>query len=166
MSANIRNTFLIQIIAIIFAMLNLSNIKIEYVADFLPLFDIMIIYYFAVLKPDVFAVWFLFLLGIISDSINGFPLGITSVCYIIVVKLFCSLNKRIMMHDTFHQIFGQFVAFSFSILFLKWLIISIYHLKTYNIISPLIQLVITCTIYILMHRVFDYLDRKLLENNA
>jgi len=166
MSANIRNTFLIQIIAIIFAMLNLSNIKIEYVADFLPLFDIMIIYYFAVLKPDVFAVWFLFLLGIISDSINGFPLGITSVCYIIVVKLFCSLNKRIMMYDTFHQIFGQFVAFAFSILFLKWLIISIYHLKTYNIISPLIQLVITCTIYILMHRVFDYLDRKLLENNA
>jgi rod shape-determining protein MreD len=164
MPTNLRNIFVLQIIAILFAMLNLSNIKIEYVADFLPLFDVMIIYYFAVLKPDIFAVWFLFLLGIVSDAISGFPLGITSICYILTVKLFCGLNKRIAMRETFHQIFGQFVAFTFVILFLKWLIISTYHFKAYNIISPLIQLVITCTIYILMHRVFDYLDKKLLDN--
>jgi rod shape-determining protein MreD len=124
----------------------------------------MIIYYFAVLKPDVFAVWFLFLLGIIGDAINGFPMGITSICYILMVKLFCGLNKRIVMRETFHQIFGQFAAFAFSILFSKWLIISIYHSQIYNIISPIIQLVITCTIYVLMHRFFDYLDRKLIGN--
>ena len=164
MSTNIRNIFVLQIIAVLFAMLNLSNIKIEYVADFLPLFDVMIIYYFAVLKPDVFMVWFLFLLGIISDSINGFPLGVTSICYILLVKLFRILNQRMVMQENFHQIFGQFIAFTFSILFLKWAIISIYHFKTYNIISPIIQLVVTCTIYVLMHRVFDYLDKKLLGN--
>ncbi len=162
MFTNLRNIFALQIIAVLFAMLNLSNIKIEYVADFLPLFDVMIIYYFAVLKPNVFSAWFLFLLGIISDSINGFPLGVTSICYIVLVKLFRGLNQRMVMQENFHQILLQFFAFAFSVLFLKWLIISIYHFQIYNIINPLIQLVITCTIYILMHRFFDYLDRSLL----
>ena len=62
--SKIRGVFVLQAIAVVFAMLNLSNIKIEYVADFLPLFDVMIIFYFAVLRPEAFRIWFLFLLGI------------------------------------------------------------------------------------------------------
>jgi len=146
-------------------MLNLSDIKIDYLADFLPLFDVMIIYYFAVLKPEIFAIWFLFLLGIISDSINGFPLGITSFCYIMAVKLFVAFNNRTTIQQNFHHILRQFVAFTFLILFLKWLIISIYHLKPYNIIIPLIHLIITSIIYIFMHLFFYYLDKKLLESD-
>jgi rod shape-determining protein MreD len=166
MSASLRSGFILQIIAIAFAMLNLSNIKIEYVADFLPLFDVMIIYYFAVLRPHVFHIWFLFLLGIISDAINGFPLGLTSLCYILLVKLFRVLNQRMSMQENFHQIFGQFVAFVGSVLLLKWALLSLYHFKAYNIIGSVIQMVITCTIYVLMHRFFDFLDKKLVNSGA
>ncbi|MES2676794.1 MAG: rod shape-determining protein MreD [Pseudomonadota bacterium] len=164
MTTSLRNIVILQIIAILFAMLNLSNIKIEYVANFLPLFDVMIIYYFAVLRPQVFAVWFLFLLGLIGDSINGFPLGITSLSYILTVKLFNSLNQRILVKENFQQIFGQFIAFAFIILFLKWAMLSIYHFKNYNFVNPMIQLVITATLYVLLHKFFDYLDKKLLQN--
>ncbi len=167
MLTNLKSIFILQIIAIGFAMLNLSNIKIEYVADFLPLFDVMIIYYFAVVRPNVFGVWFLFLLGIVGDSINGFPLGITPLCYILIVKLFNALNQRMVIKENFQQTFLQFIAFIFSILFLKWLILSIYHFKTYNFINPIIQLVITSTLYVLMHKFFDFLDKKLLpQTNA
>ena len=163
MSNNLRNVFVLQVVAILFAMLNLSNIKIEYVADFLPLFDVMIIYYFTIIRPQIFAIWFLFLLGIISDAINGFPLGLTSLCYIITIKLFNTLNQRMVMKENFQQILGQFIVFVFSILLLKWLLLSLYHLKVYNIIRPIIQLVITTTLYVLMHKFFDYLDKKLLN---
>ena len=162
---NHKSIFILQIIAVLLAMLSMSDIKIEYLADFLPLFDVMIIYYFAVLKPDIFAMWFLFLMGIISDAINGMPLGITSFCYIIPVKLFVAFNKRATSQQDFHNIFQQFIAFVFVILFLKWLIISIYHLELYNIINLLIHLVITSIIYIFMHKVFYYLDKKLLESD-
>ncbi|MCE3255816.1 MAG: hypothetical protein K0R25_1310 [Rickettsiaceae bacterium] len=158
-----RNIFALQIIAILLAMLNLSNIKIEYVADFLPLFDVMIIYYFAILRPQIFAVWFLFLLGMISDAINGFPLGITALSYIIAVKSFNAFNQHTIIDESFQRIFGQFIAFVFCILSLKWLFLSIYNLQAYNIITPLIQLIITSTIYVFMHKFFGYLDRKLLS---
>ena len=160
-----KNILILQIIATFFAMLNLSNIKIEYIADFLPLFDVMIIYYFAVLRPEIFRIWFLFLLGIIADAISGFPLGITSFCYIMSVKLFVAFNKRATIQQNFYQIFGQFVAFVFLILLFKWLIISLYYFKLYNIINPLIHLAITSIIYIFMHQVFYYLDKKLLESD-
>ncbi len=165
MTVSLRNIVILQIIAILFAMLNLSNIKIEYVADFLPLFDVMIIYYFAVLRPEVFAVWFLFLLGIITDSINGFPLGITSLSYILTVKLFNVLNQKMLLKENFQQIFGQFIAFVFSILLLKWSMLSIYHFKSYNFVGSAIQMFITSTLYVLLHKFFDYLDKKLLKGS-
>ena len=165
MTVSLRNIVILQIIAILFAMLNLSNIKIEYVADFLPLFDVMIIYYFAVLRPEVFAVWFLFLLGIITDSINGFPLGITSLSYILTVKLFNVLNQKMLLKENFQQIFGQFIVFVFSILLLKWSMLSIYHFKSYNFVGSAIQMFITSTLYVLLHKFFDYLDKKLLKGS-
>jgi len=160
-----KSVFILQIIAVFLAMLNLSDIKVNYLADFLPLFDVMIIYYFAVLRPGIFAIWFLFVLGIISDSISGVPLGITSFCYIIAVKLFVAINNRATIQQNFYQIFGQFIAFTFVILLLKWLIISVYSLKFYNIINPLIHLTITSITYIFMHMFFHSLDKKLLESD-
>jgi rod shape-determining protein MreD len=162
---NRKNIFILQIIATFFAMLNLSNIKIDYIADFMPLFDVMIIYYFAVLRSEIFGIWFLFLLGIIADSIGGFPLGITSLSYIISVKFFVALNKRTAIQDSFYQILWQFVAFAFLILILKWLMISLYDFKLYSIINPLIHLAITSVFYIFMHKVLYYLDKKLLDSD-
>jgi rod shape-determining protein MreD len=160
---NYKNILILQIIATFFAMLNLSSIKIDYIADFMPLFDVMIIYYFTVLKSETFGIWFLFILGILADSIGGFPLGITSFCYIMSVKFFVALNKRTAIQDSFYQIFWQFVAFAFLISLLKWLIISFYDFQFYSIINPLIHLAITSVFYVFMHKVFYYLDKKLLE---
>lgn len=163
MPVNFKNILILQIIALLFAMMNLSNIKIEYIADFLPLFDVMMIYYFTILRTGIFPVWFLFVMGLISDAINGFPLGITSLCYIITVKIFTNLRERILRKYTFEQIFGQFIAFAFCILILKWLMLSIYYFRIYSLIGPLIQLVVTSIFYIFMSRFFDYLDKKFLN---
>lgn len=164
MHTSLGRVFILYLIAIVFAMFNLSNVKIDYVADFLPLFDVMIIYYFAVYQPQIFSMWFLFVLGLISDSLNGFPLGITSFCYIVAVKMFNALNQRTVARESFQQILQQFVAFAFVVLFLKWLLLSIYYFKFYNALSPLIQLTISTVLYVLMHKFFDYLNRKLLGN--
>ncbi|MFT6220297.1 MAG: rod shape-determining protein MreD [Myxococcota bacterium] len=163
MPYNLRNIFAIQIIAIFFAIFNLSNINIDVIADYLPLFDVMIIYYFAVFRQDVFAIWFLFVLGLISDSINGFPLGMTSLIYIIAIKSFNAFNQRSSFEKNFHQIFIQFIAFISLITFSKWLFLSLYNLTFYNFSAPIIQLIVTALFYIFMHKFFSYLDTKLLK---
>lgn len=135
------------------------------ISDYLPLFDVMIIYYFTIIRPRVFAIWFLFVLGLVCDSINGFPLGITALTYILTVKLFHALSHRVVLKENFGEVLGQFVFFAFVIFFLKWLMLSLYNLEIYNFVSPLIQLSTTCVAYILMHRFFSYLDKKLLPQS-
>lgn len=162
MHIRLGKIFVLYLIAIFFAMLSLSNIRIVAIANYLPLFDVMIIYYFAVYRPNIFSVWFLFMLGLISDALNGFPLGITSLIYIITTKSFTLFNQKAMVKEHFKQIFQQFITFIFIILFLKWLLLSIYYLKIYNIYPPIIQLIITSSLYVVMHRFFDYLSRTLL----
>lgn len=162
MHIRLGQIFALYIIATFFTMLSLSNIKVVAIANFLPLFDVMIIYYFGVYRARLFSIWFLFLLGLISDAINGFPLGITSLTYIITVQSFAILNQKALVKEHFKQIFKQFVMFAFAVLFLKWLLLSAYYLKIYNIYPPIIQLIISASLYVVMHKFFDYLSRKLL----
>jgi cell shape-determining protein MreD len=105
----------------------------------------------------------LFILGVIADSITGIPLGITSLIYIIVVKLFNNLNQKLIIKENFIQLLIKFAIFSFATVFMKWLFLSIYFLQIYNIINPLIQLFITINLYVFMHKLFNLLDKKLLS---
>jgi len=154
---------ILHLVAVLFTIFNLTTINIFDGSNIIPLFDVMIIFYFAIYKEGVFGLWFLFLLGIWSDALSGFPLGITSLSYIISVKFFNAINSKMEIKESFQQIFKQFVAFAFTVLFLKWIFLSIYNSNFYNIISPIIQLIISMIFYVIMHKLFDYLNQKLLD---
>ncbi len=66
----------LYLVAVFFVILNLSNIKIAGFNSLIPMFDLMMVFYFGVFCP-IFPVWFVFLLGIWSDSLSGAPLGTT-----------------------------------------------------------------------------------------
>lgn len=152
----------LHLIAILFVILNVSDIRIAGLTNVIPLFDLMMIFYFAVFK-NVFSIWFIFLLGIWCDALNGNPLGVTALCYILLVKLFLVLNGRMMIRENFDQLWRQFIAFCFLFLFMKWAMLSVFNGAVYSIISPLVQLALSSVLYVVMHKFFDYLSQKLLE---
>ncbi|MDA0902691.1 MAG: rod shape-determining protein MreD [Proteobacteria bacterium] len=151
----------LHLIAVLFTVFNLTNVG--FFPDFIPLFDLMIIYYFTIYRSGVFGWWFLLLLGVWDDSLTGLPIGITAFSYLIGVKIFEILNHRLIIRENFTQIWQQFIAFSFFILAFKWVLLSIYYSTTYSIINPLIQIAISSLLYVVMHRFFDYLSLKLLN---
>ncbi|OFW79936.1 MAG: hypothetical protein A2887_04670 [Alphaproteobacteria bacterium RIFCSPLOWO2_01_FULL_40_26] len=155
--------FLLHLIAILFVILNVSDIRIAGLSHLLPLFDLMMIFYFTVFK-SVFAVWFVFLLGIWNDALNGNPLGATALCYIILIRLFSLLNSKMMIRENFSQIWKQFIFFCFLFLLMKWAILSLFNGVLYGIATPLVQFVLSAVLYVLMHKFFDYLSLKLLED--
>lgn len=157
---------LLYLIAIWFVIFNLSDIGLLNASSLMPMLDVMMIYYFSVYKSDVFPYWFLFLLGLWSDALNAIPLGITSLCYIIAVKFFIVVNQRLVFKENFSQILQQFIGFLFLILFLKWMMLSIYNSNFYNPKNALLQMLISPIFYIVMHRFFDYLSHKLLGSRV
>lgn len=160
---SILHSIALHCIAILFVILNVSNVKIEGISSVIPLFDLMMIFYFAVFL-NVFGIWFIFLLGIWNDALNGNPLGTTALCYILLVKMFNFLNRRMVIKENFKQLWEQFVVFIFLFLMMKWAILSVFHGAFYNITNSLVQLILSSVVYAVMHKFFDYLSQKLLED--
>lgn len=160
---SILRPILLHAIAILFVIMNISNIKIAGIANVVPLFDLMIVFYFSTLRR-AFALWFIFLLGIWNDALSGTPLGATALCYIILIKLFLMMNHKVLMRESFIQVWRQFVVFSFLFLSLKWLLVSLFNDNMQSLAAPLVQLVLSAAIYVPMHKFFDYLSHKLLND--
>lgn len=154
----------LHLIAILFVILNISDIRIAGLSHIIPLFDLMIIFYFGIFK-NTFGIWFIFLLGIWNDALNGNPLGTTALCYILLVKLFSALNHKMAIKEKFSQVWRQFIAFCFLFLLMKWLILSVFSGQFISVTNALVQLVLASCLYVLMHKFCDYLSHKLLEEN-
>lgn len=152
----------LHLIAILFVILNISDVKIAGFSKIMPLFDLMMVFYFAVFK-HIFAIWFIFILGIWNDALNGNHLGLTPLCYILMVKLFSFLNDKMIIRENFIQIWKQFVVFCFLFLLMKWLLLSIFNSSLYSVNTIIIQLVLSSALYALMHKFFNYLESKLLN---
>lgn len=161
---SISRIIILHLIAILFVILNISNVKIGGFSGVMPLLDVMIIFYFSSFKKT-FAIWFIFLLGIWGDALNGNPLGLSSLCYILLVKFFDLLNNKMLIRENFTQVWRQFISFCFLFLFMKWAVISIFNGAIYSLTTPFVQLFFSSCVYILMHKFFDYLSKKLLEDN-
>lgn len=157
---SITKIILLYLFVVLLTILNLSNIKIAGFSHIMPLFDLMAIFYFTVLK-NKFGLWFIFILGIWNDALNGNFLGLTSLCYIMLIKSFTLFNNRILVRENFMQIWRQFVVFCFLFLFVKWTILVIINGKTSSVAILLIQLILSSFFYVLMHMLFDYLSEKL-----
>lgn len=156
-------TVVLHLVAILLVILNISDIRVAGLSSLIPPFDLMSVFYFAVFK-NVFGIWFIFLLGIWNDALNGNPLGATAICYIIVVKMFSLLNTKMMIRDNFKQIWQQFLVFCFFSFLIKWAIISVFNGQFSSISTMSVQFMISIFVYVLMHKFFDYLSEKLLEN--
>lgn len=154
---------LLYLIAISFVIINISDVKISGFSSIAPLFSLMIIFYFSVLKK-VFNIWFIFILGVWTDALGGQHLGITPLTYIFLIKIFLLFNGKAFVAENFRQIWQQFIIFCFAFLFIKYLFVSAFVGSFLSIYALLMQFIISSLSYVLMHRFFDYLNKKLLEN--
>lgn len=161
---SISRVVILHLIAVLFVIFNISDIRIGGLAKLIPLFDLMMVFYFAVFRRT-FGMWFIFLLGIWNDALNGNPLGLTPLCYITLIKIFITLNQRLVIRENFKQLWQQFAIFCFCFLCLKWMILSVFNTAFYSVITILVQFVLTTSFYVLMHKFFDYLYQKLIEEN-
>lgn len=154
----------LYILALIFTISNLNSINAFGTSHFLPLFEVMIIYYFTVYQKDVFGSLFIFLIGIWSDALNGLPIGMSALIYLLVVKIFNFIRQKQAVKEEFIPILQEFAAFISIILGLKWLILSIFHKDFYSFSPFFMQIIISCAAYIVIHKIFDVMTKKILNN--
>lgn len=144
-----KNT-IIKLLAIFFTILNIDNINIFNEIRIIPNIDLMLIYFFTILNIGIFPIWFIFLLGIWSDSLTGIPIGISSLIYIILIKIFLFVNYPDEKNINLKKNIVVFFTFLTMIYILRIGFLSIYNYQIYNIKNLIIELFISMVIYVII----------------
>jgi len=111
----------------------------------------ILLFYFCFYQPDRISVIFLFLLGLVFDSLHSTPLGMTSLCFIVASKLIYFLKKK----RTRTNFQNEFISFGIVLASVQILTLIIFYYFSKS--SPEYSLLIINTILTLvLYPLFRY----------
>ena len=135
-----------------------NYLKIEY---FSFNFVYILIFYWTLRSPNQLGYISIFLAGIINDVIMGLPIGISSLCYLLI----CSVTAYIRNITLIYNFINDWISILFTLLLINSIQILILDLVfNYNLdyLSYLISSGFTFLLYPLFYLIFNYLDQKIL----
>jgi len=118
----------------------------------------ILLFYFCLYQPDRISVISLFFLGLVFDSLQSTPLGMTSLCFIVASKLIYFLKKK----RTQANFQNEFISFGIVLAAVQilTLIIFNYFSKTspeYSLI--VINIILTLALYPLFRYILQFFFR-------
>ena len=135
-----------------------NYLKIEY---FSFNFVYILIFYWTLRSPNQLGYISIFLAGIINDVIMGLPIGISSLCYLLI----CSVTAYIRNITLIYYFINDWISILFTLLLINSIQILILDLVfNFNLdyLSYLINSGFTFLLYPLFYLIFNYLDQKIL----
>lgn len=106
----------------------------------------ILIFYFSFFDKGRFSITFLFLIGLIFDSLQGMPFGMTSICFILLSKIAAYLKQR-RVQTNFQN---EFIAFGTSLLItqiVSVIILSYFSQIPFEYLLLVINIILSIIIY-------------------
>ena len=123
-------------------------------------FVYILIFYWTLRNPNQLGYISIFLAGIINDVIIGFPIGISSLCYLLICAVTAYIRNITLIYNFINDwisiLFTLFLINSIQILILDF----VFNLNP-NYLSYLINSGFTFILYPLFFLIFNYLDQKI-----
>ena len=135
-----------------------NYLKIEY---FSFNFVYILIFYWTLRSPNQLGYISIFLAGIINDVIMGLPIGISSLCYLLI----CSVTAYIRNITLIYNFINDWISILFTLLLInsiQILILDFIFNYKLDYLSYLINSGFTFLLYPLFYLIFNYLDQKIL----
>jgi len=125
-----------------------------------PIFNLkyILLFYFCFYQADRISVISLFLLGLVFDSLQSTPLGMTSLCFIVASKLIYFLKKR----RTRANFQNEFISFTIVLCTIKILTLIIFYYFSklppeYSLL--IINAILTLALYPLFRYILQFFYR-------
>lgn len=128
--------------------------------EFMPLFALMSIYYWGIFRPDVMPYWFVFIVGLLQDTLLGQPLGISSLLYLLF-RWMVPRQRRLFTRQVFGALWLGFVLITATIFLLKWTCLTLFFGRPMGLQPAAMQWVITVGLYPFLHQLFNQIYRLL-----
>ena len=135
-----------------------NYLKIEY---FSFNFVYILIFYWTLRSPKQLGYISIFLAGIINDVIIGLPIGISSLCYLLI----CSVTAYIRNITLIYNFMNDWIAILITLLLInsiQILILDFVFNYNLNYFTYLINSGFTFLLYPLFYLIFNYLEQRIL----
>ena len=120
------------------------------------------LYFWVLYRSDLFSIFCVLILGVVSDSLSGTPFGLNLLVFIFAYMLTLTYGSYVNTKPFFISWIGFALVF-LLVLFLKWLLLSIYY-KTFLFVEYIVlTYVTTILIYPLMTRINIFVQNKYLR---
>lgn len=148
------NLFLPKVAGILMILISCFSFRIEGMPWFKPSYEVIFIYYWCNFRPNAIPTWFVFLLGVIQDSLYGMPLGTSSFTNL-VLQGFIISQRRIIAKKPFMVVWIGFILTSLFTEIFKWGLACLIFDYIFSIEYLVVEWLLTVAIYAWIHAFFN-----------
>ena len=147
----------IPLFFLFFSVLNEFDLNYLKIDNFSFNFVYILIFYWTLRSPDRLGYFSIFLAGIINDVVIGFPIGISSFCYLLICVV-TSYIRQITLSPKFINDWFSFLIAIFLVNSIQLLILDLFFLFEINYLRYLINSGFTFIFYPLFYFFFNSLN--------
>lgn len=129
----------------------------------MPAFALMAIYYWAVVRPDTFPVYAVFVVGLLTDLMSGGPIGLWSFTYVFVYIIVLT-QRFLMMNIPFSVFWFGFLVVAMFTGVVSWTIASIAYWMFLPVSPVLSYVLVTAAVFPLFSFLFGRIERRILPS--
>jgi rod shape-determining protein MreD len=131
---------------LLLTLLNVVVWPIPFFGVITPALSLVAVYYWAVYRPDLFTPLMGFALGLIHDSLNGLPLGLSALLFTAIHQL-AYAQRRFFVGHPFFMLWAGFALTMVTVAFCQWLLITILQWQRLNPAPIVMQSILTITLF-------------------
>lgn len=138
------------------------NFQIQGISIVMPVFPLMVVYYWAIYWPEMAPRWFVFLLGLFHDLVHLAPLGLSSLLLLLLWWVVTS-QRRHLLKEPFTVIWLMFGLCGGLYLAAEWLVQSIIAGHLFTGSALWMRLIISVLFYPVLHKMLNGLHQAVLQ---
>jgi rod shape-determining protein MreD len=130
--------------------------------QFMPALPMIPMFYWGLLHAREMPYWFVFVIGLVMDSISGAPLGLSSLLYMFFLAMLHAQRKYI-VKEGFVIKWGYFGALLALMLAIQWTVMFALTGQPQGFGQALLQWLLTIFCYPPLHKAFDLVYERISE---
>jgi rod shape-determining protein MreD len=132
---------------LVLILLSAVPLKIAHLGEVRPVFMLMAVYYWTILRPSPpFAV---FVLGLMMDLLSDYPLGMNALV-LVLAQVLTTHNRKFLLGQSFLVIWAGFALIALSAGLVQWLLFCLYNFALVSAKSMLISAALSAFLFPVM----------------
>ena len=111
-------------LTLVLVIVNVMPLRIPGFSQVTPLLPLIAVYHWAIFRPRLLPAYAVFLIGLLYDTLNGFPIGVSALVFLVVYGVVLS-QKSFFIGKSFFILWLGFSLIAAGASVLSWLAVSL-----------------------------------------